>query len=289
MDSQDSRFTTPPPYYGNLYDAETPPSAQPRSPLYTPNWEVPKSLLPDSLNESVPSPPLFVPDSQAESSQELSQEPQRHYICAAETSRDKRLQIQTALLFRIPHAEIKEVLDVTDHQIWYAKNHRPIPQKGAGKPHNVALYSPEKEGLKKWLLKSPSHRHVAYYKMPRHLPQLHAKEGAFRTAVRDIGYCRRVSRKKGFSNDPEVCQERLDLAEQGSTWPRPYVQRICFTNKVWAFSGAHTSAYITCLQDGSDRLLPECVRHKYSKLPSWMFWGCIVDGKKGPSLFWEKE
>ena len=117
MDSQDSRFTTPPPYYGNLYDAETPPSAQPRSPLYTPNWEVPKSLLPDSLNESVPSPPLFVPDSQAESSQELSQEPQRHYICAAETSRDKRLQIQTALLFRIPYAEIKEVLDVTDHQI----------------------------------------------------------------------------------------------------------------------------------------------------------------------------
>ena len=35
MDSQDLRFTTPPPYYGeygNLYDAETPPSTQPRSP-----------------------------------------------------------------------------------------------------------------------------------------------------------------------------------------------------------------------------------------------------------------
>jgi hypothetical protein len=33
MDSQDSRFTTPPPPdYGNLYDADTPPSAQPRSP-----------------------------------------------------------------------------------------------------------------------------------------------------------------------------------------------------------------------------------------------------------------
>jgi hypothetical protein len=41
MDSQDSRFTTPPPYYGeygNLYDADTPPSAQPRSPpLSLPN------------------------------------------------------------------------------------------------------------------------------------------------------------------------------------------------------------------------------------------------------------
>jgi transposase len=58
---------------------------------------------------------------------------------------------------------------------------------------------------------------------------------------------------------------------------------------VWAYGGAHTNSYITCLQDGSDRLLPECVRHAYSKLPSWIFWGSIVDGKKGPSLFWEKE
>ena len=244
-------------------------------------------LLPDSLLESLPSPPLFVSDSQADSSQELSQGP-KHYTCAPETSRDLRLQIQTALLFRIPHAEIKQVLDVTDHQIKYARNHRPTPQK-RGKAQYVVLHTPQKEELKKWLLASPSHRHVAYYKMPHHLPQLHAKEKAFRTAIQDIGYCRRVSRKKGFSDDPAVCQERLDLAEDGSTWPRSRVQSICFTDEVWAFGGAHTSAYITCLQDGSDRLLPECVRHKYSKLPAWMFWGSIVEGKKGPSLFWEKE
>jgi hypothetical protein len=149
MDSQDSRFTTPPPNYGNLYDADTPPSAQPRSPPLslpdsqktTQSWDsrnspqinesqqttqscdsrdlLPDSqLLPDSLiNESIPSPPLFVPDSQADSSQELSQGPKRHYTCAPETSRDKRLQIQTALLFRIPYSEIKHVLDVTDYQI----------------------------------------------------------------------------------------------------------------------------------------------------------------------------
>ena len=246
MDSQDPRFTTPPPDYGNLYDAETPPSAQPRSPpLSLPDsqktiqswdsrngprpqidesqpiqsWDsrdlLPDSqLLPDSLLESLPSPPLFVPDSQADSSQELSQGTNyRYYTCAPETSRDLRLQIQTALLFRIPYAEIKQVLDITDHQIWYTKNYRTIPQKGAGKPHNVALHTPEKERLKKWLLESPSHRHVAYYKMPRHLPQLHAKEKAFRTAIQDISYYRRVSRKKGYSDDPEVIQERLDLVE----------------------------------------------------------------------------
>jgi hypothetical protein len=72
-----------------------------------------RDLLPDSLTQ--PSPPLFVPDSQADSSQELSQGPKRHYTYAPETSRDKRLQIQIALLFRIPHSEIKHVLDVTDY------------------------------------------------------------------------------------------------------------------------------------------------------------------------------
>jgi transposase len=138
------------------------------------------------------------------------------------------------------------------------------------------------------LLTSPSHRHVAYSKIPHFLPQL-GGEQAIRTAIDGIDYCRRVSRKKGFSDDPKVCQERLDLAEDGSTWPRSRVQQVCFTDEVWAFGGAHTNSYITCLKDGSDRLLPECVRHKYSKLPVWMFWGSIVDGKKGPSLFWEKE
>jgi hypothetical protein len=129
---------------------------------------------------------------------------------------------------------------------------------------------------------------VAYYKIPHFLPQLHAKEQAIRIAIQDIGYCRRVSRKKGFSDDPAICQERLDLVEEGSIWPRSRVQRICFTDEVWAFGGAYTNSYITCLQDGSDRLLPECVRHKYSKLPAWIFWGSIVNGKKGPCLFWEK-
>jgi hypothetical protein len=42
-------------------------------------------------------------------------------------------------------------------------------------------------------------------------------------------------------------------------------------------------------EDGSERLDPEMVTHKYSKLPAWMFHGCIVDGKKGPACFWEKE
>jgi hypothetical protein len=146
MDSQDSRFTTPPPRIYGLYDINTPPSAQPRSPpfkipesqqttqswdshngprpqinesqLFTQSWDsrddlrpvtepltpellAHSQLLPNSLTQ--PSPPLFVPDSQADSSQEFS--PLRSHVynpSHVECTRDKRLQIQTALLFKIP-------------------------------------------------------------------------------------------------------------------------------------------------------------------------------------------
>lgn len=53
--------------------------------------------------------------------------------------------------------------------------------------------------------------------------------------------------------------------------------------------GAHTISYVTVKEDRSDRYNIENCIHKYSKAPAWMFHGCIVDGKKGPSLFWEKE
>ena len=53
--------------------------------------------------------------------------------------------------------------------------------------------------------------------------------------------------------------------------------------------GAHTQSYITVKEDGSDRLNPECVQHKYRKLPAWMFHGTIVMGGKGLATFWEKE
>jgi DDE superfamily endonuclease len=312
-----NRYTTPPPY-GNLYDADTPPSAQPHTPPFdinefinipdsqktTQSWDsrdgprfaaspslrpTPSSPAPhpDSLFTSPRGPPPFIQDSQADSQLSNGSNDSMRSI-STDCTRDKRLQIQTALLFKIPWAQIKETLDVTENQIRWAKHHRLTPQKSKSGRY-AKLHTPEKTQLKEWLLSSPSHRHVAYHKIPHFLPQLHAKEQAIRTAIDEIGYCRRVSRKKGFSDDPEVCQERLDLAEDGKTWPRPDVQRICFTDEVWAFGGAHTSSYITCLKDGSDRLLPECVRHKYSKLPSWMFWGSIVDGKKGPALFWEKE
>ena len=53
--------------------------------------------------------------------------------------------------------------------------------------------------------------------------------------------------------------------------------------------GAHTQTYITCKEDGSDWFNADCLQHKYSKLPAWIFYGTIVMGRKGPATFWEKE
>jgi hypothetical protein len=58
---------------------------------------------------------------------------------------------------------------------------------------------------------------VVYYKIPHFLPQLLASKKAIRTAINEIGYYRRVERKKGFSEDPRVIRERLKLAEEGVT------------------------------------------------------------------------
>ena len=62
-----------------------------------------------------------------------------------------------------------------------------------------------------------------------------------------------------------------------------------FSDEVWAMGGAHTVSYITAKENGSDRYDQENVQHKYSKVPAWMFHRTIINGKKGPTHFWEKE
>ena len=55
-----------------------------------------------------------------------------------ETSRDKRIMIQTALLFNHSYKEIREKLKVTDKQIWLAKRCRLTPQKARKNQNKLA-------------------------------------------------------------------------------------------------------------------------------------------------------
>ena len=61
-----------------------------------------------------------------------------------------------------------------------------------------------------------------------------------------------------------------------------------FSDEVWATGGAHTVSYVT-VEDGGDNYSIENLQHQYSEAQAWMFHGTIVDGKKGPARFWEKE
>jgi hypothetical protein len=49
--------------------------------------------------------------------------------------------------------------------------------------------------------------------------------------------------------------------------------------------GAHTTSYVTVKTSGMDWYNSENVTHKYSKCPAWMFWGSIVNGRKGLGNF----
>jgi transposase len=107
--------------------------------------------------------------------------------------------------------------------------------------------------------------------------------------MQDLGYCRRASKKKGFSTDLKVMALRKAFAEEGIKWTRERVQRQMFTDEVWAMGGAHTTSFVTVLANGSESYLPECLQHKHSKAPAWMFHGSIVNGTKGLVIFWEKK
>jgi transposase len=123
---------------------------------------------------------------------------------------------------------------------------------------------------------------------PSELGLQDCKEQAIRTAFKLVGYGRRVAKRKGFSDDPAVIAERLAFAKQGIQWTRERLMQQIFSDEVWASGGAHTQSYVTVKEDGSDRYDKDCLQHKYSKLPAWMFHGSIVAGKKGPAVFWEK-
>jgi hypothetical protein len=209
---------------------------------------------------------------------------------SCDTTRDQRIAIKTALLFKVPWSKIRKELHVTNRQIQYANRHRTTPQKikkCGGKPR---LSTPRKKALEAWLLESPSHRHIPWKQIPLCAPEFSdVGEESITTAMRSLGYCRRVAKRKGFSTDPIVMRKRLEFAQEAINWSRERLYSQIFSDEVWAMGGAHTLSFVTIKDDNSDRLQPENLQHKYSKLPAWMFWGTIIRGTKGPFVFIEKE
>ncbi|KAG4427265.1 hypothetical protein IFR05_017252, partial [Cadophora sp. M221] len=109
------------------------------------------------------------------------------------------------------------------------------------------MNTPTRARLRDWLLQSPSHRHIAPKHIPSLVPEFSAYgEEATRTGLKLVGYSRRIAKRKGFSDDPEVYRERLEFAEEAKHWSLERVLQQIFSDEVWAFGGAHTQSYIPC-------------------------------------------
>jgi transposase len=207
-----------------------------------------------------------------------------------DTTRDQRIAIKTALLFNVPWNKIRQELHVTNRQIQYANRHRTTPQKKKKCGGNPKVSTPKRQALEAWLLESPSRRHIPWRQIPLCAPEFNnIGEHAIHTAMTSLGYCRRVAKRKGFSTESRVMQQRLDFAREAINWSQERLYLQIFSDEVWAMGGAHTHSFVTVKEDNSDRLQPENLQHKYSKLPAWMFWGTLAQGTKGPCVFFEKE
>ena len=80
------------------------------------------------LSESEAQSSSEIPDSQDSSNFNELQDSQK-FLKISAISQDQRIQIQTALLFKISHSKICEVLDITEKQIKYARRHQVTSQK----------------------------------------------------------------------------------------------------------------------------------------------------------------
>jgi hypothetical protein len=218
----------------------------------------------------------------------LPQTPRKQYTHA--TTRSDRIRIKTALDFNVPFYKIRQKYGFTDVQIRRARDSRLTPQKNrcGRKP---LISTPKRHEIEEWILQSPSRLHLPWRAIPEVALDLHldCKEQAMQTAFKLLGYSRRSMKKKGFSDDPKVMAERLAFAQWGITWTPERLYKQIFSDEVWAHGGAHTNSFITTKKDGSDRYQLRNVQNKYSRQPTWMFHGTIVNGGKGPALFWEKE
>ena len=155
----------------NTPDIPTPPSR-----ASTQSWDSQNRPRPGSSLAVLHDSQLSQTTLSSDSSTVLSTPPYH----AIKASRDKRLQIQTTLLFNIPHKEICEKLHVTKKQIRRAKKYRFTPQKTRAGRHPL-LNTPQRARLQLWLQDSPSHHRIPYRQIPQFFPEWHVGEDTIRT------------------------------------------------------------------------------------------------------------
>jgi hypothetical protein len=148
-----------------------------------------------------------ISDSQGDSDAELTPPPpsaaeQTRKQKSPELTRDQRIMIRTALEFGHSYKEIRDKLNVSFHQISYAR-YQPLTPKAdrrhKGKPK---IKTPKRMQLEAWLQASPSRKRLRYNEIPYYLPPEWGLNGvgekAVRTAFTMLSYHRGFKKKRIF-------------------------------------------------------------------------------------------
>ena len=137
---------------------------------------------------------------------------------------------------------------------------------------------------------------MTYKSIPEMAPELELQgygAKAIQTAVESQGFGRRVSKRKGFSNQEIHRQKRLEFALDAREWDRQRLYSQMFSDEVWANWGAISRNFVTVQVDGDpkdiviDRHRLECLTRKAAGGTAWMFHGAIYGGHKAFGTFWE--
>lgn len=137
---------------------------------------------------------------------------------------------------------------------------------------------------------------MTYKSIPEMAPELELQgygAKAIQTAVESQGFGRRVSKRKGFSNQEIHRQKRLEFALDAREWDRQRLYSQMFSDEVWANWGANSRNFVTVQVAGDpkdiviDRHRPECLTRKAAGGTAWMFHGAIYGGHKAFGTFWE--
>ena len=165
--------------------------------------------------------------------------------------------------------------------------------ENGGKP---AIPQDKAREIVSWICREPCNRRVPYKRIPDMAPELGLQglgKRAIRTAVESQGFGRRVSKRKGFSNQEIHRQKRLEFALNAREWDRQRLYSQMFSDEVWANWGANNRNFVSVQVAGDrdeiifDRHRPECLTRKTVGSVAWLFHGVIYDGKKAFGTFWE--
>lgn len=214
------------------------------------------------------------------------QPPKRSY--KKQLTRDERLRVRV-LFFDAgwSYNDIAKHTQYTHRQIQYACNNPVTPQRG-NRQTQPAMKTPIRAQLDTWLRESTAHRLIPWREI--HLvaptPLQGYRESAYRTAMRLLGYQRKV-RPRRIHLTPRHKRERVEFARmQLHIRPRPEDwEAVIFSDETWASNDPMWKQWITVNLDETSETWALLRRNPQG----WMFASMFAGARKGPGHFWEKE